>query len=136
MNSKNKFLGKNIAIFSIGMLIPKIITIILIPLITKYISNEDYGIAELLIVTVSLIIPLFSFDIQEAVLRFAMDKNENNKKIFSIGISIVLCSEIFLLIILLIIKSFNLFEIKLQYIVFIATCYLFRYVKYGFYIFL
>ena len=45
MNSKNKFLGKNIAIFSIGMLIPKIITIILIPLITKYISNEDYGIA-------------------------------------------------------------------------------------------
>ena len=136
MNSKNKFLGKNIVIFSIGMLVPKIITVILIPIITKYTSNEEYGIAKLLIVTVSLIMPLLSLDIQEAVLRFAMDKNENSKKIFSAGIGIVLCSEIFLVIALLMLFSINLFEIKIQYIIFISICYLFRSIKYDFYNFL
>lgn len=90
MASKQKYLAKNVLLFSISGFVPKILSIILIPLYTSYLTTAEYGISDLISTTVSLLIPIFTLDIQDAVMRFALDKNYDKKDVFSIATRIIL----------------------------------------------
>lgn len=90
MASKKKYLAKNVLLFSISSFVPKILSIILIPLYTSYLTTAEYGISDLISTTVSLLIPIFTLDIQDAVMRFALDKNYDKKDVFSVATRIIL----------------------------------------------
>lgn len=90
MASRQKYLAKNVFLFSISGFVPKILAFILIPIYTNYLSTEEYGISDLISTTVSLLVPIFTLDIQDAVMRFALDKNYNRKDIFSVATHIIL----------------------------------------------
>ena len=84
MNNKIKELSKNISLFAISSLIPKILTFLLIPIYTRYLNPSDYDYADLINTTSLLLVPIFTIDIQDAVMRFAMNKKyekllENNE---------------------------------------------------------
>ena len=68
--SKNRYLINNTIIFAIGNFATKIITFLLVPLYTNMLSTEQFGIVDLLYTICSFLIPLFSFNISEAILRF------------------------------------------------------------------
>ncbi|MFL2128262.1 lipopolysaccharide biosynthesis protein [Ruoffia sp. FAM 26255] len=82
MNSYKKLLN-NSFVFAIGSLGSKIINIILVPIYTYYLSAQEYGSVDILITTVSMLLPIVSFSMYDAVLRFAMNKNSNKTIIFS-----------------------------------------------------
>lgn len=90
MASKQKHLAKNVFLFSISGFVPKILSIILIPLYTSYLTTAEYGVSDLITTTVSLLIPIFTLDIQDAVMRFALDKNYDQKDVFSVATRIIL----------------------------------------------
>ena len=88
--SKNKYLMKNTIIFAIGNFATKLITFLLVPLYTNVLSTEQFGTVDLLYTICSFLIPLFSFNITEAILRFSLDKNSKNNKITSIALVSIL----------------------------------------------
>lgn len=90
MNSKHSYLAKNVLLFSISGFVPKILSIILIPLYTSYLTTAEYGISDLITTTVSLLLPVFTLDIQDAVMRFALDDKYNKKDVFSVAVHVIL----------------------------------------------
>jgi len=98
--SKSNFFLKNILLFSIGGFLPKLLSFVLVPLYTGYLTTQEYGRAEILIVTVALLLPVISLNIQEAVMRFSMDDKVETKTVFSIGVKTVLVSSLVLFAIL------------------------------------
>lgn len=74
--TKNKVLAKNTIILSIGQFIPKLIAMITLPIITKAFSTEEYGIYDLVISFASLMLPLMTLLVQQAVFRFLINEKE------------------------------------------------------------
>lgn len=91
MKNKYAYLLKNILLFGLNGFIPKALAFVLVPIYTSYLSTAEYGIADLLSTTVQLLIPIFTLDIQDAVLRFALDKEYKQEEVFSTAFRIVLC---------------------------------------------
>ena len=98
MKEKYSYLSKNILLFMISGFVPKILTFLLVPIYTRYLTTEEYGISDLISTTVSLLLPIFTLDIQDAVMRFAMDKNYNQKDVFSIAFKIISMGFIIILV--------------------------------------
>lgn len=89
-NNRNNYLIKNTIIFAIGNFATKLITFLLVPLYTNVLSTEQFGTVDLLYTICSFLIPLFSFNITEAILRFSLDKNSKTNKIMSIAMVSIL----------------------------------------------
>lgn len=75
MNSYKKLIN-NSFIFAIGNLGSKLITFILVPLYTFYLSTEQYGTVDLVMTTITMLLPIVSASIYDGVLRFIMDKDK------------------------------------------------------------
>lgn len=88
--SKYSYLLKNIGLLSISKLGTKLLTFFLIPLYTAVLTTEEYGSFDFVNTTVSLFIPIFTLKITESVIRFSLEKSYDTKKIFSIGMEVIL----------------------------------------------
>jgi O-antigen/teichoic acid export membrane protein len=53
-------------------------------------STAEYGVSDLLTTTVSLLLPFFTLDIQDAVMRFALDKKYEKSDVFTVALRIIL----------------------------------------------
>ena len=94
MNNKYKLLLKDTLIFALGNLGSKLILFFLVPLYTNYLTTEQYGTADLVFTFSQLIIPVTSVVINEAVIRFALMRNEKPENVLLaaylvLGISVV-----------------------------------------------
>jgi O-antigen/teichoic acid export membrane protein len=80
--SKEKQLAKNTAIISIGKISTQLITFFLLPLYTKLLTTEEYGIVDLLNSLVVFLLPIVTLQVEQAVFRFLIDNrgNEDGKK--------------------------------------------------------
>ncbi len=123
MASKEKYLAKNVLLFSISGFVPKILSIILIPIYTSYLSTAEYGISDLLSTTVSLLVPIFTLDIQDAVMRFALDKNYDRKDIFSVAMRIILTGTVLVCSGTAIVSLLNIPGVEDSYLVFFVIMY-------------
>ena len=116
--NKYKHLIKNIFLFCLNSLFPKLILFFLIPIYTKSLSTEEYGILDLITNTSMLIIPIITLNISDAFLRFLLDKKSNAKEIVNICYKIykntILISIIFF-IILFVFDPFNVSNIYYLY---------------------
>lgn len=109
MKSKYKYLFKNVGLLTLSNFGGKILTFLLIPLYTKYLTTSEYGIYDLYVTTVSLLVPILSVCVLDAVLRFSLDKNSNKCDIFTVGFRNMVKSIVFFSIIILINYVFNIF---------------------------
>lgn len=94
MNKYKKLLS-NSAVFAIGNLGSKMITFFMVPLYTRYLTTSEYGKSDLFSTLVSLLTPILTLSIIDAVFRFAMDGSSNNDEVLTnsfvvSGISILL----------------------------------------------
>lgn len=78
--NKYKRLLNNSIIFSIGNFGSKLILFLMVPVYTKFLSESDYGLTDIVLVTVNLLVPVLTLSIGQAVLRFLMDKSQAIKK--------------------------------------------------------
>ncbi len=87
--SEYRNLAKNTVIFAVGQFSVKFIQFFLMPLLTVALTTEAYGSAEALASLVELIIPLFTLGLQDAVFRFCMRKEIDNKTVLSSTLAVV-----------------------------------------------
>lgn len=105
-----KYLFKNIGLLTLSSFATRFLAFFLVPLYTKVITTTEYGIYDLLNTTIGILLPILTLNIQDAVIRFLLDKKMNRNSIAVIGIKYLLISN-FLVIMCLIIN--NIFEISL-----------------------
>lgn len=134
MNKKSKKLLSNTFLFFIGNLGSKFIQFFLVPLYTYTLTTIEYGTTDLIFTTINFLMPIFSLQVSDALLRYGLDKNINQKdtlnvcfKILFIGSCISICISpimlfiesmkdyIFYFIILLNLKNYrDIFSIVLK----------------------
>ena len=90
---KYKKLLSNTLILTIGTFASKLLVYFLMPLYTAILSTEQYGTADLITNAANLLIPFCCIGITHGVFRFAADDDENNKVVFSSGVSVLLVSS-------------------------------------------
>ncbi len=99
--NKQKQLVKNTAILGIGILSTKVLTFLLLPLYTKVLEPNDYGLVDFLISICTLVIPFATFEINTGIFRFLIERDSSSKNdkaeiissgmiIQGIGLSLVL----------------------------------------------
>lgn len=120
--SKNKYLVKNTIIFAIGNFATKLISFLLVPLYTNALSTEQFGTVDLLYTICTFLIPLFSFNITEAVLRFSLDKDSNNNNIMSIALVSIIFMIITSTIMIPVLSFFEQFsKYKVEFYLYLIT---------------
>ena len=96
MNKYKKLLG-NTTIFFVSQFASKVVTFLLLPLYTSYMSTEEFALAELVTTMISLLLPILSLSLSSAVLRFVMDNANNassalyiSNRVFTAGLVILI----------------------------------------------
>ncbi len=95
-DSKYKYLAENTALFAISSFLSKFISFLMVPLYTGVLTTYEYGVADLIATTVTLLLPILTLSVIEAVMRFSLTDEEDKASIFSstlvaIIFSIILC---------------------------------------------
>lgn len=99
---KYRYLIKNFGILTLSNFGSKILSFVLIPLYTSVLTTAEYGVYDIYATTVSLALPILTLNISSAVIRFSLDKSNDPKRVFSIGLRrIIIAGLIFCLLIIL-----------------------------------
>lgn len=129
MNSKYKYLFKNIGLLTLSNFGTKLLVFFLVPLYTAVLSTEEFGTFDLFNSTINLLIPILSLNIVESVLRFSIEYHSKRSDIFSIGFFHVLnCSLLVILAVWInhifsfsiVLKEYSLFFV----LMFVTTAFL------------
>lgn len=96
-SSKYQYLAGNIALFSISNFVSKILVFLLVPLYTNVLTTYEYGIADIMQVTLLLLVPAITLNMGEAALRFGIEKVDKRGSIFRIGIGYVAKADLLIL---------------------------------------
>lgn len=81
MKNSYKKLGKNITLIAIGNFSSKVLGVLFIPFYTNILTTQEYGVADLVSTTVSLLFPIFTLVICESMMRYALDNKDNRSEI-------------------------------------------------------
>lgn len=125
MEKAYKKLGTNLSLFAISSFGTKIISFLLVPLYTNCLSTAEYGTADMLSTVVQLLLPVFTLDIADSVIRFVLDNNTDREGVFFTAIRIILMGSSLLAAILFFCYCLRIFQIPAEYYVFIFFCYFF-----------
>ena len=107
--NREKTLFKNTIIITVGKICTQLVTFFLLPLYTAILSTEEYGTVDLLNTLVSLLLPIVTFQVEQAVFRNLIDNRDNEEKkreIISTGIFSVILQCIVYICIFFIISPF------------------------------
>lgn len=75
-----KIFFKNSFIYTIGTILTRGISILLVPIYTRYLSPSEYGIIDLFVILASLISLTVALEINQAVVRFYQDTTSEKEK--------------------------------------------------------
>ena len=97
---------KNTAIITVGKICTQMITFFLLPLYTALLTTAEYGVVDLLNTLVSLLLPIITLQIEQALFRHLLDARQNDKNIkeiisttiFSLIIQSIIYIGIFLVV--------------------------------------
>lgn len=89
--NKYKRLGKNTVLVFIGNAGSKLVSLLMLPFYTRWLSVEDYGVTDMISVYVSFLVSLVSCCIAESIFIFPKGQDaERQKQYFSSGMAFVL----------------------------------------------
>ena len=91
--SRYRYLADNIALFSVSNFVSKILVFLLVPLYTDVLSTTEYGIADIMQVTLLLLVPALTLNMGEAALRFGIEYADKRGSILKAGIRYVLRAD-------------------------------------------
>lgn len=123
--NRGKYLLKNVGILTISNFASKILVFLLVPLYTSVLSTEEVGLYDLVISTISLLFPILTLNIVDALMRFLMDNNKSKEEVARIGIKYVSISLIPVLLFLIIVSKIEALKSIRGFEVYIFLYYLF-----------
>ena len=85
MNKRSGFLLKNVGMLTISNFASKILVFFLVPVYTNALSTQDYGTFDLAISTVTMLYPILTVNIVDAVMRFCLDDQYDKGAVIAIG---------------------------------------------------
>jgi len=77
---KRKQLVKSTVVIAIGKISSQLISFLLLPIYTTYLSPGEYGLVDLIITYLFLVVPLLTLQIEMASFRFLVDARGNKKE--------------------------------------------------------
>lgn len=92
--NKYQYLAGNIALFTVGNFVSKLLVFFLVPLYTNELTTSEYGVADLLQVTLLLLVPALTENIGEAALRFGIEESGKRGSILRTGLKAILRADI------------------------------------------
>ena len=98
-NQKYKTLLSNTFLLGLGTFGSKLLTFVMVRFYTGVLSPSDYGTADLIMQTANLLIPIASLGIANGVFRFALDRVEQRKSVFTGGLFTILLGSAVLLLV-------------------------------------
>lgn len=101
--SKEKKLLKNTALYAISNFGSKILTFLIVPLYTYYLTTAEYGTADTIISVVNVLAPISILSIHEGLLRWLLKSDEDEKIIIWTGL-----------------KLYSVFAISFNFLVFVV----------------
>lgn len=114
-----KKLGKDILFMTIGTFGSRLLSLIFVPFYTAVLTTEEYGIADLITTTVTLMLPFFTLIIFEAMMRFALEKEVDKVAVWNVGMKV----ECIGVVIFLILSPIFKLTILTDYYIFIVAYY-------------
>lgn len=128
--NRGKKLFSDVLLFTLSNFGSKVLVFLLVPLYTSTLSTEEYGIADLMTVTIHLLFPLLTVGITEATLRFLLDKDSKKDKILTISTAVIVISTLLVSISLPIIikikpdlSNYGLFFLVMYFTSALNTCF-------------
>lgn len=118
-----KYLAKNIGLLTLGSFATKLLSFFLVPLYTNILTTTEYGINDLFVTVVSILVPVLTIDIQSAVMRFPMDREYDNNDILKIGIKFQIYGIFIVCFGLLINHIFRIYDVFLDYEMYFLAMY-------------
>ena len=93
-----EYFKKGLVLYFFGNLSSKIITLLLLPLFTFYLSQEEYGLFDILNTVVMFFVPIVGLQLFEGVIRFLLDsdKIEKQKKVVTTSAYFLAINLVFL----------------------------------------
>ena len=89
IDEQGRVLKKNTVLIAVANLGSKLVNFILAPLYARYLSPVDYGTTDLIMTTLSLLLPFVCLNIYEATFRFGSNDKKRNQ--VNLSTSIILC---------------------------------------------
>lgn len=120
-----KYLLKNMGFLAASNFSTKLLSFFLLPLYTTILTTSEYGTYDIINTTVSLLVPILTIDIGDAVLRFSMDKTVSQKEVLSISFKYYFISVIGILALLYMNHSFSIISTIKKYEAYLMIFYLF-----------
>lgn len=95
MNKQIKRLAKNTGILTLSNFASKLLSFFLVPLYTSVLSTEEFGRYDIILSTLTILFPVLTLNISDAVMRFSMEKEKEPEKAASIGLAFTLTGSVF-----------------------------------------
>lgn len=86
MKARTSYLLNNVGVLTISVFSSKILVFLLVPLYTRVLSTEEYGIFDLIVSTVSMAYPILTINIVDAVVRFCLEQSYKKSDIVTVGL--------------------------------------------------
>ena len=97
MTGKTKSFGKQSAIYAAGIIVGKLASFIMLPVYTRYLTPADYGVLELLSMTIDVVGMIAGIGIGAAVFKFYADAEDvpaKDRVISTAGVSAVVLAAL------------------------------------------
>ncbi len=82
--SREKNLVKNTFIISLGTLFPKVLTVLITPILTAQLTKAEYGQYDLILTIASFLMPIATLQISSAAFRFLINKRKEQTECISV----------------------------------------------------
>lgn len=90
--NRYKKLVSDTFVFSLGSFSSKILSVLLLKLVTSHMSEDAYSVATKIQTLINLLGPVASLSLADSVLRFGLDKSLSRKKVYSTAVTSSLIS--------------------------------------------
>ena len=127
---REKQLLINTIILGIGSVLPKFSTFLILPILTAYLTKAEYGTYDLILTSMSFVLPIISLQIEHSVFRYLIDSKiiQEKKKVITNSVVYILCSSLVLFILSLIFLNHYENYIKYLICVYIVLNLFYRYI--------
>lgn len=116
---REKKLFNNILIFLLGNFGSKFLGILILPLYTHYLTKNQYGYFDLITTYITLLMPLITLQITDALYRYLLDSKHDLEmsKVITNSLNIIFCGLLFLNITGVILFQFIYFEYQYLFLI-------------------
>lgn len=118
-NGKYQYLAQNTILLVMSQFGSKFLAFFLVPLYTSVLTTEEYGIADVVTTSVTLLIYVCTLYIGSAVLRYTLENKKRAKYVFKFALQVLVIGSIIVALGLVIIYLSNLLKISRYVLIFV-----------------